>query len=127
VVYFTFAKETAAAARKERVRVTPSTISLICSSASTSCSVAVRQPLLSRKRCGLMPPLGLGRPSMIVKRKRAVGRHARNSGANKHLLLIERYRELALELPLAPVAAGLLEKTVQTVHKTPEKDRRTPG
>jgi hypothetical protein len=64
---------------------------------------------------------------MVVEGKRAVRRHARNSGANKLLRRIEKYRELALELPLAPVAVGLLDRTIEIVRDVPEKKRRTAG
>jgi hypothetical protein len=64
---------------------------------------------------------------MVVEGKRAARRHARNSGANKLLLRIEKYRELALELPLAPVAVGLLDRTIEILRETPVKKRRTAG
>jgi len=50
---------------------------------------------------------------MAVERKRADGRRAQNSGADKLLLRVEEYRKLALELPLAPVAVGLLDRTIE--------------
>jgi hypothetical protein len=50
---------------------------------------------------------------MAVERKRPDGRRDQNSGADKLLLRVEEYRKLALELPLAPVAVGLLDRTIE--------------
>jgi hypothetical protein len=50
---------------------------------------------------------------MTVEGKRPAGRRARNSGTDKLLLRVEEYRKLALELPLAPVAVGLLDRTIE--------------
>ena len=64
---------------------------------------------------------------MAIEGKRAARRHARNSSTDKLLLRIENYRELALELPLAPVAVGLLDRTIEILRETPKKKRRTTG
>jgi hypothetical protein len=50
---------------------------------------------------------------MAVEGKRPAGRRAQKLGADKLLLRIEEYRKLALELPLAPVAVGLLDRTIE--------------
>jgi hypothetical protein len=64
---------------------------------------------------------------MAIEGKRAARRHARNSSSDKLLLRIENYRQLALELPLAPVAVGLLDRTIEILRETPKKKRRTTG
>jgi hypothetical protein len=63
---------------------------------------------------------------MAIEGKRGARRHARNSSTEKLLRRIENYRELALELPLAPVAVGLLDRTIEILRKAPKK-RRTFG
>ena len=62
---------------------------------------------------------------MAVERKRAGRRHDQNSSADKLLLGIEQYRELAFEL--APVAVGLLDKTIEILREAPVKNRRIGG
>ena len=64
---------------------------------------------------------------MAIEEKRAVGRHARTAGVNKRLLQLEKYRQLALELPLAAVAVGLLDRTIEIVRETSKKKRRRPA
>lgn len=61
---------------------------------------------------------------MAIEGERAARRHARTSSTDKLLLRIENYRELALELPFAPVAVGLLDRTIEILREAPTEKRR---
>jgi hypothetical protein len=60
---------------------------------------------------------------MAIEGKSAARRRARTSSTDKLLLRIENYRKLALEL--APVAVGLLDRTIEILREAPIKKRRT--